>query len=236
VEWTPVNIDHYANFIQLFARQKVDIWIAPLRDNLFNRCKSQIKFLEYSYHAIPGVYSRLETYTSVVEDGVNGFLAGSLDEWKARLDKLIESAELRQKLGRAAQKTVRERWMLEQHAQAWAQAYQQVRTLTSQPPRQPDDTVRLIMGIGQQVDEYQTRLESEYDRMVVTLAERDATIHQLGKQLVELDRKAVTASNQLQEIQASRSWQMIQRLQRLRLRLIPPGSRFERLLFGRRSQ
>jgi processive 1,2-diacylglycerol beta-glucosyltransferase len=235
VEWTPVNNDHYADFIQFFARQRVDIWIAPLRDNLFNRCKSQIKFLEYSYNAIPGVYSRLEAYTTIVEDGVNGLLAGSLDEWEAQLAKLIESSELRQKLGHAAQTTVQDHWMLDPHAQDWVQAYQQVLASVVQLPSQPDDRVSRILEIGQQIDDYQTNLEGDYDRMRVILAERDETIHQLGKQLVELDRKAVTANNQLQDILASRSWQMIQRLQRLRLRLVPPGSRVESLLFHRRN-
>jgi glycosyltransferase involved in cell wall biosynthesis len=42
----------------------------------------------------------------VIQDGANGLLAGDLDAWEQQLARLIESPELRQRLGAAGQHTV----------------------------------------------------------------------------------------------------------------------------------
>ena len=73
VTWVPLNILDYAEFANYLVQQKCDIFIAPLLDNLFNRCKSQIKFLEYSVLGVAGVFSRLEPYKSVITDGEMAF-------------------------------------------------------------------------------------------------------------------------------------------------------------------
>ncbi len=77
---------NYAEFAAYFSQQDCDIFIAPLIDNQFNRCKSAIKYLEYSALGVPGVYSRLSPYSSVVKHGENGFLASTLEEWETYPD------------------------------------------------------------------------------------------------------------------------------------------------------
>src|SRR5690606_14753256 len=96
-----------------------DFVIAPLADNLFNRCKSGLKFLEYSAIGAPGVYSKLPPYEDIVIDGVTGFLAGTETEWIEKLTRLIEEPELRQNMAVAAQQTVQERWLLSQNITSW---------------------------------------------------------------------------------------------------------------------
>ena len=46
VEWLDLGMVSYAEFASYFSRQECDIFIATLLDNLFNRSKSAIKFLE----------------------------------------------------------------------------------------------------------------------------------------------------------------------------------------------
>ena len=46
----------------------------------------------------------------VIEEGASGYLSHSTDEWAEKLKKLLSDAELREKLGRAGQKTVREQY------------------------------------------------------------------------------------------------------------------------------
>ena len=94
------------------AAQRADLFIAPLRDTYFNRCKSAIKFLEYSHKGIPGVYSRLPMYEAVIQDGQNGFFASDLAEWEAHLEQLIASPALRQEMGQRARQTVTQDWLL----------------------------------------------------------------------------------------------------------------------------
>ena len=105
----------YAEFARYFSTQVCDIFIAPLRDNLFNRCKSAIKFLEYSSTGAPGVYSRTAPYEGVVNDQ-NGFLANASEEWEDALDQLINDPALRSSMGYRAQQTVQNRWLLSSHA------------------------------------------------------------------------------------------------------------------------
>ena len=92
--------NEYKDFATFFQTQSADIMIAPLVDNLFNRCKSPIKFLEYSAFGVPGVFSTVEAYTQVIIHGENGLLAASLVEWSNCLSQLIENDELRYQLGK----------------------------------------------------------------------------------------------------------------------------------------
>jgi len=64
VAWEIPNLVSYAEFIAYFLQQSCDIFLAPLNDNIFNRCKSHLKFLEYSALGIPGIHSRITTYES----------------------------------------------------------------------------------------------------------------------------------------------------------------------------
>ena len=78
----------YKEFATYFQSQDVDIFIAPLEDNLFNRCKSSVKFLEYSCLGVPGIYSNIDPYSIVIKNNFNGLLAYTNDEWKNSLRKL----------------------------------------------------------------------------------------------------------------------------------------------------
>ena len=109
-------------FARYFSKQNIDIFIAPLRNNLFNRCKSCIKFLEYSALGTPGVYSRIAPYEGIVVHGENGFLASSPQEWEAYLGILIKDHILRRSMGNAAQDTVK-RMLLSDHAHEWGTVY-----------------------------------------------------------------------------------------------------------------
>ena len=83
-----------------------DIGIAPLRDTKFNRCKSSIKFYEYSALGMPTVASNVPPYCDDMVDGKNGFLASSPKEWMEKLSILIEDSIVRNRLAGAAYKYV----------------------------------------------------------------------------------------------------------------------------------
>ncbi|HBG59264.1 MAG TPA: hypothetical protein DDW97_00615, partial [Anaerolineaceae bacterium] len=119
VLWHPSPTNVYTDFVEFFQSLKFDLVIAPLADNLFNRCKSNLKFLEYSAIGAPGVYSQIPPYEGIVEDGVNGFLASNKTEWFDKLSMLIEKPELRRQMGIAAQNTVKEKWLLSQNIHSW---------------------------------------------------------------------------------------------------------------------
>jgi hypothetical protein len=67
----------------------IDIGIAPLSDNFFNSCKSNIKALEYTAMGVPGVYSKLEPYKEMT-------LTGKTDEdIISYIEELAENPDLR---------------------------------------------------------------------------------------------------------------------------------------------
>lgn len=123
VEFRAEKFYSYPEFAAYFARQGCDLFIAPLRDNLFNRCKSPIKFIEYSALGIPGVYSRIAPYEGVVAHGVNGFLAAGEEAWEAHSKTLIENASLRREIGRAARQTVDDYLLMSKNAHEWGTVY-----------------------------------------------------------------------------------------------------------------
>jgi len=102
-----------------------DIGIAPLINDHFNRCKSNIKFLEYSSEKIPAVYSPT-VYKDTVEPGVTGFIAETENEWEHYLEKLILNEEIRRDLAQRAFDEVQGKWLLENHWQEWEKVYKEV--------------------------------------------------------------------------------------------------------------
>ena len=85
---------------------EVDITIAPLVDNPQRRAKSAVKYMEAALVAVPTIATRLDPYQAAIEQGVNGLLASTHDEWVDSLTRLIHVRELRQQIGEAARADV----------------------------------------------------------------------------------------------------------------------------------
>ena len=90
-----------------------DIGIMPLPDDPWARGKCGLKGLQYMALGIPTVMSPVGVNEDIIQDGVNGFLAGSEAEWLDKLSQLIESAALRKRLGTAARQTVEAHYSVE---------------------------------------------------------------------------------------------------------------------------
>jgi glycosyltransferase involved in cell wall biosynthesis len=90
--------------------REVDIGLMPLHDTPRARGKCAFKALQHMAVAVPVIISPVGMNTEVVQDGVNGLLAGLPEEWEDKLRTLIENPELREQLGRAGRKTVEEQY------------------------------------------------------------------------------------------------------------------------------
>lgn len=124
VSWSPSITYNYKDFSEYFQKQEADIWVAPLADNFFNRCKSGIKHLEYTALGAPGVYSNLEPYNSIVTHEFDGFLANSEADWIQYLSLLIENSQLRNKIATNAQETIKSNWLLSKNSSKWITTFQ----------------------------------------------------------------------------------------------------------------
>ena len=56
----------------------------------------------------------------IIEDGVNGFLATTAEEWRCKLTRLIDDAELRRRFAAAGRDTITTRYSLAVNAPAVA--------------------------------------------------------------------------------------------------------------------
>ncbi|MBD3816387.1 MAG: hypothetical protein IE913_08060 [Halothiobacillus sp.] len=97
-----------------------DIGLSPLCANDFNRCKSEIKFLDYAALGLAPVVSDLEPYRDLVQSGTNGYLVEEqYESWLAVTNRLVSDHEHRLQVARAARsldfqeaflRGVQERW------------------------------------------------------------------------------------------------------------------------------
>jgi tetratricopeptide (TPR) repeat protein len=94
----------------------LDVGLAPLLPTEFNRCRSDLKHLEYAAHGVVGVYSDLEPFRGVVRHGQTGLLFRSADELRRCLDALISDAALRDGIRQRAYENVLTHRLLRDHA------------------------------------------------------------------------------------------------------------------------
>jgi glycosyltransferase involved in cell wall biosynthesis len=82
----------------------------PLLDNEWNQAKCAFKAIEYMACGLAVVCSKVGENNYLVKDGLNGFLAKDKDEWTEKIKRLILDSKLRERLGKEAQKTIKEKY------------------------------------------------------------------------------------------------------------------------------
>lgn len=90
--------------------QKFDIGIMPLLDIPFERGKCAAKAIQYMACGVPPVVSPVGENNFVVENGKNGFLAGTTEEWVQAFITLAENTDLRNKMGTLGMEKVRDQY------------------------------------------------------------------------------------------------------------------------------
>lgn len=107
----PWELDHEAEEFRT-----CDIGVYPLWDDEWCKGKCGFKAIQFMASGVPVVASPIGINSEIIQDGVNGFLAASEEDWIAKLGELIEDPVLQQKIGLAGRKTVEERYSLEHAA------------------------------------------------------------------------------------------------------------------------
>ena len=96
-----------------------DIGIMPLSDTEFTRGKCGLKLIQYMACGLPVVASPVGANCEIVEENCNGFLAANAEQWFEKLGALIESAELRKRLGECGRAKVAAQYTLEHGLSKW---------------------------------------------------------------------------------------------------------------------
>lgn len=115
---------HYEQFMPWFGQAaRWDIALAPLTSRPFNRCKSDIKFLDYAAIGAAGIYSAIGPYAASIRHEETGLLvANTPDDWYAALRRLVEDAALRRHLAHTALQELHAGRTLHARAVDWLQA------------------------------------------------------------------------------------------------------------------
>lgn len=89
---------------------------------------SPVKIYEYMACGKPVLSSRLGQIQEIINDGVNGFLSNPGDnaDYSRKLARLIDDAELRQRVGAEAYRTIAAQHTWEHKARAWSEICERV--------------------------------------------------------------------------------------------------------------
>lgn len=86
-----------------------DIGVVPHQmEGEWNKGKTSMKVLEYMATGVPTVASGFGEMPYIITDGKDGFFAATSDEWVEKLSRLLQDPSLREQIGTAGQKRVRE--------------------------------------------------------------------------------------------------------------------------------
>lgn len=135
--WSKVNMEWHTfvpadEYYEYLNELRLDMVIIPRYDSLFNRCKSNLKFLENSMLEIPTIGQSFPTkdspYEQNPEDAKHLLLATDTASWIEQIEKLINDKEYRRNLGKEAREYVEANYDINQNAHRWKDAYEKLLT------------------------------------------------------------------------------------------------------------
>lgn len=126
VEWQPfVDINKYYDTLN---NLRLDLAIIPRADNYFNRCKSNLKFLECSMFEIPVLAQSFKDKQSPYEinpkDKKHMLLVK--DNWIESVEYAITHMDEMKKMGKKAHKYVKNEYDIAKNAHKWEKAYKKI--------------------------------------------------------------------------------------------------------------
>lgn len=80
---------------------KIDIGVMPLKDDNWSEGKCGFKLIQYLSLGIPAIASPVGVNKVIIEEGINGYLCRTKEEWQTALQTLVSDTELRKKAGKA---------------------------------------------------------------------------------------------------------------------------------------
>jgi glycosyltransferase involved in cell wall biosynthesis len=96
-QWSPAN--------EVSELQAAEVGLLPVPPTSWNRWKFFLKAIQYMAVGLPVVAQRIGSNADVIQDGVNGFLVDTEEDWYQRLRLLCSDGALRQRMGKAARET-----------------------------------------------------------------------------------------------------------------------------------
>lgn len=125
IDWQPFV--PMADYQETLNDLRLDIMLIPRQDSYFNRCKSNLKFLEAAMCEVPVVAQsfpdKQSPYDLTIEDGVTGLLANTPEEWETKTLSLIADKIQQRVMGFRAKQHVLTHFTINDHYKKWKEAY-----------------------------------------------------------------------------------------------------------------
>lgn len=112
----------FVSFYPMLSQLDIDVGLAPIIPNRFNRGKSNVKFLEYTVHDAATVASDFGPYAKSIINGENGILVSNSHDWYDAIIYLLENDDVRLKMVNNAKKLVDEKYDLNKNWELWYNA------------------------------------------------------------------------------------------------------------------
>jgi glycosyltransferase involved in cell wall biosynthesis len=93
-----------------------DVGVYPLADDEWSKGKCGFKAIEFMACGVPVIAAAVGVNRTIVQDGTNGFLASTEDEWVDKLSRLLSDADLRRRFASAGRRTIEEGYSLRVNA------------------------------------------------------------------------------------------------------------------------
>ncbi len=136
----------YGRYMKRLYSGGFDIGLAPLKDDLFHRSKTNTKFRDYGACGISGIYSDVDVYSDV-EDGKTGLLVENNDNaWYGAMKRLIEDANLRDSIKSNAYGYVRKNYDINAAADRFYEILNEAAGAINGTVKKLPAKVRLIYG------------------------------------------------------------------------------------------
>ncbi len=110
----------YKDYPAKLASLDLDIAIAPLEDNPFNACKSNLRLLEYGAMGWPVVCSDVYPFRTANPPVLR--VPNDEQAWLSALRRLMDDPQLRRAQGHALHEWLQRNFLLEHHVEAWRKA------------------------------------------------------------------------------------------------------------------
>jgi len=114
---------NYLKNLERFKNKGIQLGLAPLKNSIFNKAKSSIKYLEYTFAGIVGIYSNIEPYNEIKGGSV---LENIPDEWYKVIKHLINDSKKLKKLYDKAVDEINEKYNFEFEAEKLWHFYKSV--------------------------------------------------------------------------------------------------------------
>lgn len=127
IEWYPFTPMEY--YIPTLKKLELDLMLIPRKDNYFNRCKSNIKWLESSMLEVPvvaqGFKSGDSPYQKDIKNWKNGVICVEDDEWLPAIYK-IKNNQLGLRMGKNARKYVLKHFNINNKYKLWLKSFKKL--------------------------------------------------------------------------------------------------------------